>query len=171
MPPDGQGFIQRRPQQPLQRQSRTLPSRCLRQAGSGHSPSARWSNRQSLPACATTSAIGVLPSMTNNWLSKAFSLANFFTAPSTIFSTMSAGLPLSEAFSRAMPRSRSSVSASSPLSSSDSGNAAAMCIAKLLAKAIERCSVGFAFERHENADAAHAGRRSVVDIGNNAALI
>src|SRR3546814_6109470 len=74
-----------------------------------------------LPALATTSAIGVLLSITKSWLSSAFSLANFLTAPSTILAMISAGLPDSAAFSAAIWRSRSSTSWSSPLSSSASG--------------------------------------------------
>jgi hypothetical protein len=40
-----------------------------------------------------TSETGVLPSMTNSWLSSAFSLRNLAIGPSTILATTSAGLP------------------------------------------------------------------------------
>ena len=64
----------RRPRR-LRRRSRSLPSRCPRRAGSGHSPSARSSAPASLAALATTSAIGVLPSITNSWLTQRVFLA------------------------------------------------------------------------------------------------
>src|SRR4028118_1664081 len=55
---------------------------------------------------AITSSTLVLVSMTKSWLISAFSLRNLAIAPSTILATISAGLPLSAAFSDATPRAR-----------------------------------------------------------------
>src|SRR4028119_787960 len=55
---------------------------------------------------AMTSSTLVLLSVAKSWLISAFSLRNLAMAPSTILATISAGLPLSAAFSDAIARPR-----------------------------------------------------------------
>ena len=64
----------RRPRR-LRRRSRSPSSRCLRRAGSGRSPSASMAVPASFAAAATTSATGVLLSMTNSWREQRIFLA------------------------------------------------------------------------------------------------
>src|SRR6185312_8562460 len=104
----------------------------------------------SLPAATTTSATGVLLSMTKSWLSSEFSLRNLARPPSTIFSTILSGLPLSFAFSIAIARSRSMSSPGSASTESASG-----------------CGT---LERDENADLPEAGSNLIVHVRHDCAL-
>ena len=74
-------------------------------------------------------SIVCLSSFTNGWLSNDTSLINLAIEPSTIFATISAGLPDSAAFATATARSLATSSAGTPDASSDFGLVAAICIA------------------------------------------
>jgi hypothetical protein len=71
--------------------------------------------------------------LTKVWFSSDTSFRNFCTEPSTILVTISAGLPLSAAFSAAILRSLSTSSAGTSACDSAAGFIAATCIATSLA--------------------------------------
>ena len=123
----------------------------------------------SLPAWATTSATGVLLSITNSWLSSAFSLRNLAIAPSTIFSTMLAGLPLSLAFSMAIARSRSISAGVEAVGVERQRVGGGDVHRDLLAERLERLGRGRALQRDQHADLAEARSDRIVDIADTTA--
>ena len=125
----------------------------------------------SFAAAATTSATGVLLSITNSCDSSAFSLRNLARPPSTIFSTMFCGLPLSFAFSIAIERSRSTSAGSSSLAVERQRMGRGDVHRDLLAERAQRLGRRRALERDQHADLAEARRDLVVDVGHDRALV
>ncbi len=85
-----------------------------------------------VPAAFSICSIVCLSFFTNGWFKSDTSFRYFCTLPSTIFTTISAGLPDSAAFCSAMLRSFAIRSAGTSSDDSETGFIAAMCIATSL---------------------------------------
>src|SRR6476619_5426700 len=109
----------------------------------------------SLAAAATTSATGVLLSITNSWVSSACSLRNLARPPSTIFSAIACGLRLSFAFSIALALDQRGGQIVGGQSERVRGRDVHR---DLLAERLQSLGRGRALERDQHADLAEGGR-------------
>ena len=97
-------------------------------------------------------------------------MRNLAIEPSTIFSTMLAGLPLSLAFSIAIARSRSSSVGVEAVGVERQRVGGGDVHRDLLAQRLQRLGRSRALKRDQHADLAHARRDRVVDVADDHAL-